>query len=130
MLLALQSANTTTETSASAEDVAMRADITRSQSLLKQFSQMASTSLAFNALQTILLHRPASITINQLDYTRGVGGKPGTILVTGSGSGRDAINTYRLALEAKGNFADVSVPVSALAGADAGRFTMTITGTF
>ncbi len=64
-----------------------------------------------------------------MSYSAGSTGK-GEIVVAGRAPGRAEINGYAAALRADPRFGTVSVPIGDLAGAQEGRFSITLAGTF
>ena len=68
--------------------------------------------------------KPSGISIVGVNYTKK------KLEISGVSKNRDAVNAYREALEKSNTFTKVSVPVSALVGAQEGRFTITLSGTF
>ena len=50
--------------------------------------------------------------------------------VEGSAREREGINAYRAKLSEDPRFESISVPIGTLTGAEGGRFSITITGTF
>lgn len=79
------------------------------------------------ALQAALTKLPASISVDTVSYKPG---EKGQLILSGVAQKREDIAAYRDILRATPLFTDVSVPVSALAGAEEGRFSVTIIGTF
>ena len=105
-----------------------RAEIVRAQVLTEQFSFLASSSTSpIDALAAALRARPSGASIEGIQYIRGEAGK---ILITGSASNRTSVSAYRDALAKEVYFTDVSIPASALAGAEGGKFSITLTGDF
>ena len=105
-----------------------RAEILRAQALVTQFSSIVSGGdLAFEALTTALQVRPKGALIQNIRYTRG---DKGSLVISGSASNRTDISTYRDVLARDTRFESVSVPAGALAGAEGGRFSITLTGMF
>lgn len=88
---------------------------------------LATTTSPTDAAATALGVRPSAVTIDHLAYTAG---SPSTLMLSGSATSRETINTYRQALQSSGRFAHVSVPVGDLVGAASGRFSITLSGTF
>lgn len=86
-----------------------------------------ATTTPSEALLHALSPKPPSVAIDHVTYAAGV---PGTLTLSGTSPSPSAINAYRAALAADPHFSSASVPVSALIGANNGRFTMTITGNF
>lgn len=98
----------------------------RTQALITNLTPIANaTSSPSSALAFALAQKPAGISITTITYT---GGSKPTILLTGTSQRREAMNTFRDALEASGRFSSVAVPVAALVGAQEGRFTITLNG--
>jgi len=76
------------------------------------------------ALTEILNVKPQAIGIDRIAYTQG------SIVIGGSALTPSTLEQFRSTLAANPLFKQVSVPVSALVGADQGRFTLTLTGAF
>lgn len=97
----------------------------RTQGLITQLNPVANaTSSPTDALSLALAQKPAGLSITTITYAR----DKSTILLTGISQRREAVNALRDALEATKRFSSVTVPVSALVGAQEGRFTITLTG--
>ena len=111
------------------ENEAERTEILRAQSLVTQFSTMvSSTTPSFEALMSALRARPAGALVEEVRYTKD-GGK-GTILIYGNAKDRTSVTHYRDALEKEARFEEILIPASALAGAEDGRFSITLKGSF
>lgn len=115
----------------SADVTADRAAVAHAQQLALALSSLAqASSTATEALSAALVARPAGVKISHITYTGAQKSGASTITLTGTALSPDAVNSYRQALSNTGQFTDVSVPVGALAGANNGNFTMTLTGAF
>lgn len=88
---------------------------------------VVATTTPTQAILQALSAKPPSVSIDHITYTAGT---PGTVLLAGDALSPGALNAYRAALASDTHFSSVTVPVSALIGADNGRFTMTIKGNF
>lgn len=105
-----------------------RNEMLRARILLSQLYPLASsTAPAFEAITAAIKVRPKGALVHDLRYTRGDTGK---IIITGTAADRTAISAYRTALDEISYFESISVPVGAFAGAEGGRFSITLTGTF
>lgn len=105
-----------------------RNEILRARMLVTQFSPLASsTALTFEALTAALKARPKGALVQEIQYTQGDKGK---IILSGTAADRTAISAYRTALDEVPYFESISVPVGAFAGAEGGRFSITLTGEF
>lgn len=101
---------------------------TRTRLMVQLLSPVAaSTSSPSGAIAEVIAVQPESISISQMQYSRG---SPAKLTLSGVSSRREAVNNYRNALSEIGMFSDISVPVAALVGTQEGRFTMTLTGDF
>jgi len=97
--------------------------VSRAQTLLGIASPILdATSSALSLIEEALSPKPKAVSINHITYNAG----ESLITLSGSGS-RESINSYRDALSKLDTFASVSVPVSALVGAEGGHFSMTLT---
>lgn len=85
---------------------------------------VAATSTPSEILAVAIGLKPGAVRVSGVTYTKG------SLVLTGISSSRDAVNTYRQALEASHRFSAVLVPVAALVGAQEGRFTATLSGDF
>jgi len=112
------------------EIVAAKSDLARAQSVVTQIAPLATSTVFLDALNEVLENRPRGMSLDTISYAKAANGGKGQIVVAGTSAGREAINTYRIALEKDARFDAVSVPVSALAGAQDGHFTITLTGSF
>lgn len=103
-----------------------QADIVRAQSLLSTLKPLlAGTTTPSEVIQSALLLRPRGVVVDHITYTSG-----GTIVISGAAPSREGINTYKNALLSNSHFKFVSVPVGDLAGAEGGRFSVTLSGSF
>jgi hypothetical protein len=99
--------------------------MTKSQQLLTAVVPIiTSTSTPAAAIERALSLKPKGTTIQRIRYIA----SSKTIQLAGSGT-RDALTTYRTALETDGTFTSVSVPVAALVGSN-GQFSITLGGHF
>ena len=109
------------------DEEADRAELARSQALLSELAPAASaTTSPVAALSRILSARPKGIAIYHLAYATG---KQNTIVLGGTASTREAINTFRKSLEGDPAYKSVSVPFQDLIGTS-NQFNMTIVGNF
>ena len=114
--------------SGNADSRTERVAILRAQGLLARISPLlTSTSSPTGAITAALVARPASIAIDYIAYS---GGNSSSIIIRGTGARRDSVNGYRDALLKNTLFKSVVVPVGALVGVEAGKFTMTLTGNY
>lgn len=114
------SATTTTTTSESSS-------LARTRSLVTVLTPLVASSSPSERMLQLIALRPQGITLQELSYTRG---SPGTIILSGTAISSMAIDQYRNALRAAPDVLDATVPISDLAGAGDGAFTITVTGTF
>lgn len=116
------------------------ADISKSASsedrtaLLHTQSQLTAVAPIFSASTTpatvivaALALRPPGISIDRIAY---IPGAPGKLVLSGSAVHRENLSAYREALAKSTYFTSASVPVSDLAGAARGQFSITLTGNF
>ena len=89
---------------------------------------VATTTTSVEAMRTALSLKPSGVQIDRVEYSKGSG--LGTIILSGIAKDVSDIEGYRTHLTAGGHFTQVSVPVSVLAGATNGRFTITLSGHF
>lgn len=102
--------------------------IARAQTLVQVLNPLAgATTSPVAVLNEVLTRRPAGLSVTSITYT---GGSTDTFLLSGTSARRDAVGTYRDALRASGKFNEVAVPVGALVGAQDGRFSITLSGSF
>lgn len=101
--------------------------IAETQALLTQVVPTVGTSSPTTAIMAALTLREKGITIDHITFSVG---NPSSLILSGSASVKDSVNSYRAILAADGHFSSVTVPVSALVGADSGKFTMTLAGIF
>lgn len=97
--------------------------IARTQAIVNALTPLlAATTSPSSAIAAALSGRPKGVVIGHITYSADTG------LLTLSGvAPRDAVNEYRDVLTADMRFSSVSVPVSALVGAEDGRFSVTLT---
>ena len=86
----------------------------------------ASTTTSMEIVRSAIADRPASVHIDHIEYTRSASGS--TLVLSGTTGVASDIEIYRTHLVGSGHFTQVNVPVSVLAGASNGRFTITLTG--
>ena len=86
----------------------------------------ASTTTSMEIVRAAIVERPASVRIDHIEYTGGASGR--TLVLSGTSGVASDIEVYRTRLVGSGYFTQVNVPVSVLAGASNGRFTITLTG--
>ena len=131
ILLKVQEAEESDAAAAQSSEVAsVKTDLTKSQALVTQFTPLATSSPFLATFESILTNRSRGLQLKELSYTRATKGTNGEIILDGVSASRDDINAFRVALDADSRFSNVSVPVSALAGAQDGRFTITLNGAF
>ncbi len=100
----------------------------RAQALIGALRPIAqATSSPTDVISFALAQKPAGISITNITYT---GGDKSEIVLSGMSGAREAVNTFRDALEKTGRFSSVVVPVAALVGTQDGRFTVTLSGSF
>jgi hypothetical protein len=110
------------------QEAAHREAISHTRAMLAELAPLAKERRSFHeALTTALAAQPDGVEISNVAYRSG---DIGTIVLTGTASGRENVNAYREALSNSGAFESVSVPVAALVGALAGNFTITLSGAF
>jgi hypothetical protein len=110
------------------QEAAHREAIFHTRAMLAELAPLATERRSFHeALTTALAAQPEGVEIASVAYRSG---SAGTIVLTGTASGRENVNAYREALSDTGAFETVSVPVAALVGALAGNFTITLSGAF
>ncbi|MBI4133278.1 hypothetical protein HY478_01560 [Candidatus Uhrbacteria bacterium] len=115
------------EAKALQETGAERASIVRAQLLTRELSTIASSTSAVETVEAVVDARPPKIFISSINYIRG---NPGTITVGGSAPSREEISAYRTTLAKDPRFKSVTVPLGILTGAEGGRFSITLSGTF
>ena len=89
---------------------------------------LATTTTSVEAMRIAIAQKPSGIQIDRIEYSRSAG--LGTIVLGVTARSASDIDAYRTRLTADGHFTQVSVPVSALAGASNGRFAITLSGRF
>jgi hypothetical protein len=100
----------------------------RADAVLRELAPFAvAATSSFSGVEAALAARPAGIKIGRIIYQAGE--EEGQVTLIGSGA-RDAVSAYKDALTKSGAFSSVSVPVGALVSAEAGGFTMLLTGDF
>lgn len=100
--------------------------VLRVQSLLTTvFPIVTATTSPTTMVREVLASRPQGVRIERISY---LPAGNGTIVLTGTGSTREAINAYRAALSENDHFGEISVPLGALVGVEGGKFTITIAG--
>ena len=125
----LVSEDTSTVSLPASGDANNRIEILRAQSLVTQFSTIiSSTTPAFDAFLAALQARPQGALIREIRYTKE--GERSSIIVYGSAKDRTSISLYRDALAKDTRFQNILIPASALAGAEEGRYSITLTGKF
>lgn len=98
---------------------------TRTLALLSVLTPLTAATSSPSALLSFALGlKPNGISITSVAYTKK------EIVLSGVSNNRLAVNDFRDALQNSGRFASVAIPVSALVGAQEGRFTVTLTGAF
>ncbi len=111
-----------TERVASAKD---QEDIRRTQAILTVFAPLVeATTTPSAALARALSLRPSGVIVDHISYT------PGSLVLAGLSKSREGVGIYRKALAADPTFSSVVVPIGDLAGAQGGRFSMTLSGRF
>ncbi|QQG37988.1 MAG: PilN domain-containing protein [Candidatus Kaiserbacteria bacterium] len=116
----------------SPEDKSEQIELGKSQTIVRQLIAMASTTApGFNVLKEVVAQRPKGVLFTALSFAQSAGADS-TIMLTGSAPTRETINSFAAQLRADKRFKTVSVPLNVLTGtgADAGRFTITLTGAF
>ncbi|MBI4133000.1 hypothetical protein HY478_00130 [Candidatus Uhrbacteria bacterium] len=104
-----------------------RESIARAAILVRELKGVASSTSAVDILQAVINARPPKVTISSIGYVRG---NPSVITIGGIAPSRDEISAYRTVLSKDPRFTSVSVPLGTLTGADGGRFSITLSGTF
>ncbi|MEN9561540.1 MAG: hypothetical protein RIQ56_813 [Candidatus Parcubacteria bacterium] len=99
-------------------------ELAQSQAILKDLANVvAATSSPSRAIREALMARPKGITVHNVTYS----GSPATLVISGNGASRDVISEYRENLLKDKRFMSVSIPVSALVGAEeSGAFSATV----
>ena len=102
-----------------------QADIVRARGFLSTLQPLiAATTTPSGILSSALGLRPPKVLVDHVSYTSG------TLVLSGASPSRESIDTYRKSLAADPHFTSVSVPVGDLAGAQGGRFSITLSGAF
>lgn len=115
-------------TAASSGKSADTSAIAQTQALVSQVAPaIATTTSPTRAIVAALSLKESGVTIDHITYSAD---NPSSLIMSGSASVKDSVNSYRAVLAADGRFLSVTVPVSALVGADSGKFTITLTGKF
>ena len=83
-----------------------------------------ATTTPSAALARALSLRPSGVIVDHISYT------PGSLVLAGLSKSREGVGIYRKALAADPTFSSVVVPIGDLAGAQGGRFSMTLSGRF
>lgn len=97
----------------------------RAQNYIRILGPLASaTSTGSDVIGAAVAARPPGVKITSIAY------HAGSLLVSGTAQNRQAVSAYRDALDADDRFTAISVPVAALVGAQDGRFTLTLNGSF
>jgi Tfp pilus assembly protein PilN len=131
IILKMQEAGSSSAAAAqSSEIAAAKKDLTRSQGLVTLLTPIATSSAFLDAFNALLENRPRGAHLDSIIYTEAAYSGQGEIVLAGTSGGREDVNAYRIALEGDDHFTNVSVPVSALAGARDGHFSITLTGAF
>ena len=103
-------------------------DLSRAQMLSKELLPfVSSTTTPTGVIKDALALLPRGVKVDHVTYSPG---SPPALMLGGQASSREGINAYRDALSSSSKFKTVSVPVGALVGTDAGRFTVTLSGDF
>lgn len=105
------------------EDATLRSNLLAAHVLAAELEQIASSSV-YSSIVAALAVRPATVSIDRIDYSGVVGGKTATIMLGGSGAGR-AVIAFRDALVATGRFSNISIPINTLVG-EGGSFSITM----
>lgn len=117
-----ETASEQTERVASVKD---QEDIRRAQGILTVLAPLVdATTTPSAAIARALSLRPAVVAIDHISYT------PGSLVLSGVSKSREGVGVYRKALATDPIFSSVVVPVGDLAGAQGGRFSITLSGTF
>lgn len=105
-----------------------RIDAQKTESLLRVlYPVMTATSSPVAVVRSVLAKRPTGVTITSFSFAA----DSKMLTVSGQADGRDAVNTFRGALQSDPRFTNVVIPVNVLAGAGQnGRFSLTLTGAF
>jgi len=114
-------------TAASSGKSADTSAIAQTQALISQVSPaIATTTAPTRAIVVALSLKENNITVDHITYSS----DGQSLVLSGSAGVKDSVNSYRAVLAADRRFSSVTVPVSALVGADSGKFTITLTGNF
>lgn len=117
-----ESASEQMERVSSAQD---QEDIRRAQAIVTTFAPFVeATTTPSGALTRALSLRPSGVTVDRISYV------PGSLVLSGASKTREGVGAYRKSLSADPLFSAVTVPVGDLAGAQGGRFSITLTGGF
>jgi hypothetical protein len=88
---------------------------------------LAATPSVSTSVRDVLTVSRSGISLFNINYTSAAAGKPGTMLISGTASTRDALHTYQLELQKASFVKSAEVPVSAYAKDAEIPFTITIT---
>ncbi len=111
-----------------AEAEAEKNEMLRAKALITAFMPLAtSTSPSFEAVTAALSVRPKGALVTEIRYSKL---DAGTIVINGTATDRATISAYRNALDEIPSFKTVTVPVGVFAGAEGGKFSITLTGAF
>lgn len=107
------------------------AEIAQAQALTNQLGPLLQSSTTpAQVIQSALTQKPNGVSIDHLTFSESNGGGGGQITLSGIAKQPSDISAYRDSLSKDPNFSNVSVPVGALVGSSAGRFTITLSGQF
>lgn len=102
-----------------------KSDILHAQILVRELHPLASSTVSvLQVFDEIFRARPLNVFISSADISL----ESKTIILAGTAPSRDEINAYRAELSKNPRFKNVSLPIGALAGAEGGHFSITITG--
>lgn len=96
----------------------------RATALVASLQGALATSSPIEVVGVAIGLKPGAARLSSVSYSKG------KIVLSGASPQRDAVSTYRDALEKSDRFTSVTVPVAALIGTQEGRFTITLTGAF
>ena len=91
-------------------------------------TQFSDDRAVFAAIEEALARRPAGVSVRSITYTHR--DAAGSLVLAGVAESRAQLTAYETALEQHDQFDSVRIPITALAQAEGGAFTITISGSF
>lgn len=108
-----------------------RTDISQARALVAELEPVGKSTETFDALLEALSVRPSGVSIQKIQITKQTGEeKKRTMVISGSATNRTKVSEYKSTLSKLSRFESVTVPVGALAGAERGQFSITLSGVF